>query len=260
MYPVLFSIGRVYFYSYGLCISLAFGLGALVVYRAAHKSGLKITPEKMIFYAFFILIFAMIGARIYYVVFSLDKFKWTLYHILAFWKGGFGFYGGLLLGLGIGLYLIYKNDPQNIYKWLDSGILGITIGISIGRIGCFLNGCCYGIPTTLPWGVTFTNPASSAFPLGVSLHPTQIYESLIALLIFGILILLYKLNLKLFSGFLFLLGIILYAIGRFLIEYLRGDSLYLGNFRIAQVISIIIIAVGGYILIRKVRIKLVKKI
>jgi prolipoprotein diacylglyceryltransferase len=80
------------------------------------------------------------------------------------------------------------------------------------------------------------------------------------LLIFGILILLYKLNLKLFSGFLFLLGIILYAIGRFLIEYLRGDSLYLGNFRIAQVISIIIIAVGGYILIRKVRIKLVKKI
>ena len=137
-----------------------------------------------------------------------------------FWKGGLVFYGGLLASVIFAWYYINKHQLP-LWKLADVLAPSLALGQAIGRWGCFFAGCCYGIRTDVPWAITFSDPKSLA-PLDVALHPTQIYLSLNSLIIFGILLFLRKH--KSFDGQVFWAYGILYSIGRFIIEYFRGDD------------------------------------
>lgn len=156
-------------------------------------------------------------------MYVIVEYRYFLAHpieIFMFWKGGLVFYGGLILGTVTAVvYLKKKGLP--LWKTADLLAPSIAIGQGIGRWGCFFAGCCYGVPTDVPWAVTFSDPSSLA-PLGIALHPTQIYLSLNALVIFLVLIWLSKK--KSFDGQIIWAYGILYAVGRFVIEYFRGDD------------------------------------
>ncbi|MFQ5481789.1 MAG: prolipoprotein diacylglyceryl transferase [Nitrospinaceae bacterium] len=218
MYPILIEFGFFKVFTYGLLVATGFLVGILLAARQGEKEG--IDPKAILDLCFYILVAAIIGARLMYVVVEHRYFAQRPLEILMFWKGGLVFYGGFLAAAGTGFYYIRK---LGLPAWQVADILApsLAIGQGVGRWGCFFAGCCYGAPTDLPWGVTFTDPKSLA-PLDVALHPTQIYLSLNGFLIFGILVLLRRR--KAFHGQLFWAYGALYAIGRFLIEFLRADD------------------------------------
>jgi phosphatidylglycerol:prolipoprotein diacylglycerol transferase len=177
-------------------------------------------PQKILDLCFYLLIASILGGRLLYVVVEYKYFLANPIEMLKFWKGGLVYYGGLIAAVGVG-WLCMKKFQLPFWKTADVLAPSIAIGQAIGRWGCFFAGCCYGVRTDMPWGITFTNPDSLA-PLGVPLHPTQIYLSLNALLIFGVLLWVQKR--KRFDGQVLLTYGILYSIGRFIIEFFRGDD------------------------------------
>jgi phosphatidylglycerol:prolipoprotein diacylglycerol transferase len=137
--------------------------------------------------------------------------------------GGLVFYGGFLGATVAGIiYIRWKKMP--LWKTADVLAPSIALGSVFGRIGCLLNGCCYGRPTNLPWGLTFTNPQAhdlSGTPLGIPLHPTEIYDALLNLVLYGFLAWLFRR--KKFDGQIFATYLICYAVTRSITEYFRGD-------------------------------------
>ncbi|HVQ13088.1 MAG TPA: prolipoprotein diacylglyceryl transferase family protein, partial [Vicinamibacterales bacterium] len=153
------------------------------------------------------------------------------------------FYGGLIAAVGVGLWLVKK---YKLPVWTTGDLMapGIALGHVVGRFGCFFAGCCYGSPTTKPWGIVFSDPFAAAnvgTPLGVHLHPTQLYEAAAELVILGILLLVERKKDR-FAGFTFWLYILLYAISRYLIEIFRGDERgTVGIFSTSQFISLLLV-------------------
>jgi phosphatidylglycerol:prolipoprotein diacylglycerol transferase len=159
------------------------------------------------------------------------------------WRGGQVFYGGFLFAFPT-CYLYLKKHGLPFLKTCDILAPGLALGESLGRIGCFFAGCCYGRPTDLPWGVTFTHPNSLA-QLGVSLHPTQLYSSAAAVLMFIILVSFRRF--KRAEGQVVFLYVLLYALGRLIIENFRGDErglLVAGYLTLTQTIAIVLIPVA----------------
>jgi len=167
--------------------------------------------------------------------------------ILKIWTGGLVFLGALIFDCIAGAWYIKR---YQLDFWTISDILapGAALGQAIGRIGCFMAGCCYGKPTTYPWAVIFHDPHSLA-PLGVPLHPTQLYHSMACLIIFAILMVLRKY--KSFAGQVFLWYLILHSTQRLLIERFRGDctAILFGTMTMTQFISLIILLTSGISLI-----------
>jgi len=139
--------------------------------------------------------------------------------IFKIWRGGLVFYGGFFLSLIVCIFYLRRHRLP-LAKTCDLFAPSLAAGEFLGRIGCFFAGCCYGKETGLPWSVTFTNPQSLA-PIGIPLHPTQLYTSLFALLTF--LILLYLRRHRHFEGEVAWSYILLYSISRIIVEYFRGD-------------------------------------
>lgn len=217
MYPILFTVGPITIYTYGLFIALAFLAGISLATLWAKREG--IDPEKIIDLSFYLILAAIIGSRSLYV---LINFNYYLAHPLAIWQiweGGLVFYGGLIAAAAVGLIYI-KKKGLHVWQIADIFAPSIALGQVIGRWGCFFAGCCYGKPTDLPWAITFHDPASLA-PLGIPLYPTQLYSSLKDLIILAILILMQKR--KSFHGQLFCSYIFFYAVLRFIVEFFRGD-------------------------------------
>ncbi len=218
MHPVLIEFGFIKIFTYGLLVAGGFLMGILLASKLARREGLE--PERIIDLSFYILAASLLGARLLYVVI---EYKYFLAHPLeAFkiWKGGLVFYGGLMGAMIAGVVYIRKHGLP-IWKVGDVVAPSLAIGQAIGRWGCFFAGCCYGVRTDVPWAITFTDPKSLA-PLNIPLHPTQIYLSLNALVIFAVL--LWLLRRKTFDGQVLWTYGILYSIGRFIIEYFRGDD------------------------------------
>lgn len=238
MLPVLLSIGPIKIYSYGLFLALAFLVGSFVFFRRAKEAAFE--EEKIFDSIIWTVLFGLLGARIYYLLFNFPDFGFN--PLKWFWLtryGGLSFHGGLLGGT-FGLFLFTKREKWDFWQTADIAVFGLSLGQVIGRIGCFLNGCCFGIQTDLPWGVVFVG-------LEGRRHPTQIYEALFVLFIFFLLLKLER-RYRLFSwykgksdkaapGFLALSYLIFYNFGRILLENLRGDSLYWGRVRSAQLVS-----------------------
>lgn len=241
MYPILFKIGPIPIHSYGLTIAIAFVVGLWIAQKEAKRKG--IDTKLISDFAIYAIIFGILGARLAYTLFF--DFKYYLNHplqILAVWQGGLVLYGGILGGLGAGIWFV-KRHRLSFLKFADTLTPSLILGQAIGRIGCFLNGDAYGIPTKLPLGITFPEGSLPDLRFGqVATHPTQIYELILNLVIFLIL---WKMReKKAFNGFLFLSYLILYSFIRFFMEFVRGDTINLWNnsfISVAQFISVAVI-------------------
>ena len=167
MHPILFKLGPITIYSYGLMIALGIMVGLFLARRQAKREG--IDPDKILDITLYVLLAALIGARLLFVFMNFAEYVDEPLRILKIWEGGLVFYGGLLPAVAIGIWYIKR---LGLPLWQIADILApsLAIGHAMGRIGCFFAGCCYGGACDLPWAVTFTNPQSLATPRG-SLTP-----------------------------------------------------------------------------------------
>ncbi len=217
MHPILFHIGSFPIRSYGVAMAVAFLLGIVVARQRARRAGLN--PDLIIDMAFFVIILSVLGARGAYVIARWDWFGSHLSQIPRVWDGGLALYGGVVLGVITGL-IFFRVRHIDIWRGADVVAPSVALGVAIGRIGCFLNGCCFGQPCELPWAVSF--PAGSyadvAYP-GMTVHPTQLYASISAFVFF--LILLAVDRRKPFDGFLLWLFVLMLAAYRFFADPFR---------------------------------------
>jgi len=232
MHPVLLQVGGFSLYSWGVMVALGFVAGIAIALLRAKKEGLP--AEFVMDGAMYVIISAMIGARIFYVIGFWSEYKDNLWNIFAVWEGGMVFYGGLIFAV-IALFIWSRGKNIDLMKVLDLAAPSVAIGYSIGRIGCFLRGCCFGIECDLPFAVHF--PESQGF-----VHPTQLYSALAGLLIFTALVVVRE-NKK-YDGQVFIWGVILYSIYRFIIEFFRYNSLQWLWFSPSQWISAAIFLLG----------------
>ena len=219
MLPDLFAIGPVTVHTYGLFAAIGFGVGLFVSVRTAKKLGLS--PELVLNLGLFLILSALIGARLMYVLMHIAEYRRQPLDVLKVWQGGLVFSGGLITAmLGLGFYL--RRHRLSFWKIADLLAPAVAIGQGIGRLGCFMAGCCYGKPTYSQWGVVFSDPHCLA-PLNVRLHPTQLYASASSLLIF--LILQHMAARKDYDGQVCLWFLIMQSTARLLLERFRGDPL-----------------------------------
>jgi phosphatidylglycerol:prolipoprotein diacylglycerol transferase len=228
MHPILFQIHHFSIHTYGFFIALGFLFAIFISKREARMVGED--PEKVADLIFWILVAAIFGSRLFYVVvYWGDFYPNRLMDVFKLWEGGLVFYGGFI-GAVIAAYVFVRKYGLDFWKTADILAPAIPFGHFLGRLGCFSAGCCHGKACTLPWAVTFTNLESLA-PLNIPLHPTQLYESVTNLLIF-IVILNYK-RFKKFDGQVFLTYVVIYAVARSILEMFRGD------FRGAEIFGIL---------------------
>lgn len=222
---ILFQIGNFTIYSWGTIVALGVLITLFLILRKAKKQ--KISKEHI--YNTFISIFigAIIFARLFYVLANLSEFN--LFDIFAIWKGGLFGIGTITGGL-LGMFFYTKMAKLNFLYIADIFVLYIPLTFAIGRIGCFLRGCCFGLPTTMPWGIVYSqNSLAGAVGLaGIPLHPTQIYHAIANITIFIILLNINKINTKIKTkgyrlrhGLTFFLFFVLFSSQRFLIDFVR---------------------------------------
>jgi len=197
---------------------------------------------------FIIILSAIIGSRIMYVLMNASYYTRAPLDMLKIWEGGLVFSGGVL-GVVLTMLWYVKRHSLPLGKIADLWAPAIAIGQGIGRIGCFMAGCCYGKPTDSICGVVFTHSHSLARPLNVPLHPTQIYSSLSGFIIFFVVLVLY--SKKKFEGQVFLWLMIMHSTARLAIERFRGDDrgILLGsNMSMTQLVAILILITSAGIL------------
>ena len=254
MHPTLIEIGRVAVRTYGFLLALAFILGIWLSDKRAKKDGMS--TEWLPDLSLIILISALVGARFFYVIYHLEEFKGHILDMInpiqstgEIGIGGLSMFGGLILAILCSLVYIYvKKLP--VWRIADVIAPSIMLGLGIARIGCFLNGCCFGEPSHSCLAITFppNSPAGYVFP-ETPLFPIQLVAALKGFLIFGILLV--GERLKRFYGFTFWLMLALYSVGRFTIDFFRyyEESMIfaqIGNVRITvnQALTMVIFIVS----------------
>ncbi len=230
---------------YGIIISIAMVIGFLIAHKKAKLEG--ISSDDVFDLSTFLIIFCMIGARLYYVIMKPENFK-SLYDVIAIWGGGLAIYGGVIAGV-ITIAVFCKIKKLNAAKLLDAAAPGLIIGQAIGRWGNFMNAEAYGSATDLPWRMGIIHDGIGP---AIYVHPTFLYESLWNLIGFILLMCLYKK--KKFNGQIAISYFVWYGFGRFFIEGLRTDSLYLlegilgKTIRVSQLVAALCV-IGGIILL-----------
>lgn len=217
MYPILVRFGELTLHTYGVLLAGGFLLAVFLASREAHRTG--IDPNLILDLSFYLLLAALLGSRLFYVLGNWPEFAANPIDVIKFWRGGLVFYGGLIFAFFIGVWYVRKHQ-LNFPKMADLLAPSIAIGQALGRLGCFSAGCCYGKPATGFCAVTFRD-ANSLAPLGIPLHPTQLYESAATFGIF--LALIFMRRAKRFQGQLFWYYLLFYSMVRFIIEFYRGD-------------------------------------
>jgi phosphatidylglycerol---prolipoprotein diacylglyceryl transferase len=221
MRSTLFTIFGLQIRSYGLMMAVGFALGIWRAIRVSKKR-YGIEPERVYDLALVLLVSGVLGARAVYILLNPATENWR--DFIAVWQGGLSFHGGLAFAMIAG-YVYTRIAKLPYWKCGDLVAPSLAIGYAFTRIGCFLNGCCYGCPTSLPWGVRFIDESSplntaSHHALTAPSHPTQIYAFFANLLIFWLLTRLERIDRK--PGFVFVSYLGLYSIYRFLVEFLRS--------------------------------------
>jgi len=231
MNPIAFSIFGIEIGWYGIIIATGMLLGVLVASKRGKEEGL---PEDIVIdMCLFAVPSAIVGARLYYVIFNWDYYGKNLADIIRFRQGGLAIHGAIIVGVVVA-YLFCKAKGLGFWQLADICAPSLILGQAIGRWGNYVNQEAYGGPTNLPWAIEVN---------GVKVHPTFLYESLWNFAVFFYL--LYITKKKKFDGQIFLYYLILYSLARFFIEGLRTDSLMIGPFRIAQLISLVTIAAAA---------------
>lgn len=229
--PIAFQIGPFTVYWYGLII----GLGVLFAFILAIREGKRRGYSPDLFYD--LIIFGVpagiIGSRLYYVIFQWPHYAANPIKALYIWEGGLAIHGALIAGVIVGIF-VAKRYQIDFWDLADISAPSLIIGQAIGRWGNFFNQEAYGYETSLPWALYID---------GAYRHPTFLYESIWNFFVFGCLLWLRRRKF-IRSGEVFFAYLIGYSFGRFFIEGLRADSLMLGSIRVAQLVSVLLIALS----------------
>lgn len=235
------SLGPFTLHTYGLVLAVAFLAGLWITSRQARRSGLD--ANLVTDMAIWVLIAGLIGAKVLLVAVDWRLYTGTPREMLSIFQSGGVFYGGLLGGMLVAWWYARRH---RLPAWATADVLapGVILGQAIGRLGCFAAGCCYGKPATVPWAVTFTDAAvrNVGTPMDTPLHPSQLYESILAFLLFFAL--LWLADRKRFPGQVVLSYAIGYSAIRFTLEFWRGDprgSFFGGALSTSQVIAIVLV-------------------
>ncbi len=225
MHPILLKIGPITIYSYGVMVALGFTVSVILICK--HAAGFNLDKDKMLDLAVIILLAGIIGARILYVALNLKVYMADPIEILKLSRGGLVWYGGFLSALFAAVFYIRKKG-MDFWNVVDLIAPYTALAQAFGRIGCFLNGCCYGIDGL----------------------PAQIYSSILLFLIFVILRLWQKR--RRFAGEIFLGYCLLYCLKRFVIEFIRGDNprIFLG-LTISQIVSFVVFLAAAVLFTQK---------
>ena len=224
MHPILIHIGSFGLKTYGVLLVLAILGGIYTAVRLGRRVGLD--SGLILDFCTWVIIVALVGAKVLMVLTDWSYYlanPGEIFSFSTFMAGGV-FYGGFLAAL---FFTIWYVRVQKLSFWKLADVLapGVALGQSVGRLGCFSAGCDYGKATTAPWAVVFTDPFAhdvTGVPLGVPLHPAQLYESITTFVIFGLLLWWFPRRKR--DGDVFLGYMGLYAVARFFLEFLRGDE------------------------------------
>lgn len=224
MFPKIANLGPLTLHTYGLLLAVAFLVGIWWSSRLAQKEGIH--PDTIWNLGLIVIASSLVGAKLLLVIVEFNYYKRNPAEIFSLdtLRSGGVFLGGLIVALAATTFYFHKKKLPG-WKFADLMAPGIALGHSIGRVGCFMAGCCYGKACSLPWAVTFTSEyahANVGVPLNVALHPTQLYESLTELLIF--IGLMRARRGKKFDGQIILLYLMAYSAARFFLEFLRGGD------------------------------------
>ena len=264
--PILLEIGIIRIYWYGFLIAIGAVFGFLVVLYLAKQYGIK--KEQIYNLTFYLIIFGLIGDRLYYVFYAWDYYVQNPWDIFKIWQGGLAIHGAMIAGL-ITIYFFAKKQKINMWLLTDLVVIALALAMAIGRFGNYFNMELFGWPTDLAWGIPITEAKRPVqFFTETYFHPTFLYESLWNLIIFVSLFVWHKVrlaknknNLEKIRGSdlgqdglgnITLGYFILYSLGRFLNEFLRIDySPYFLSLRWAQFVSLVIILICLIIIIIK---------
>jgi phosphatidylglycerol---prolipoprotein diacylglyceryl transferase len=232
VHPVLFSFGPVHVYAYGTFVALGVFFAILFLRKNAKK--IFVSSESVVDLAIATVVSGFLGARFFYIVQFWDYFQKAPLDMFKLWEGGIIFYGGLIGGtLGFFIFIQLKRLP--FLGLLDLFVIATALAQGFGRIGCFLNGCCFGSPSQAPWAVSFPF-------LDHAVHPTQLYESSFCFLLAFFLFLVLRQKPR--TGIVSVAYFVLYPLGRFALEFFRGDNVKVFlNLTLQQWISAVFISV-----------------
>lgn len=257
MHPILFQSGHFTIYSYGVLVASGVLLGLWYARRQAARTGLD--PEKVWNLGLYLVLFALLMAKVWLILSSWSYYAANPREIFgaAVFQSGGDFFGGVL-GAVIMIVAYTYVQKMPFVPVLDVFAAAIPLGHAVGRLGCFAAGCCYGKPTNAPWAVVFTSPFAhrlAGTPLGVHLHPTELYESAAEFLNFLFLIWLGKR--QKFTGQIFATYFILYGIERGIIEFFRGDPgrtmMFHDSVSLMQIVSAGMVLIGAILWWRGLR-------
>ncbi len=259
MLPELFHLP--FLHTYGVLVALAFLAGLWMTARLARRSGLH--ADSVMNLGIYCALAAIIGAKVMMFLVDLPYYAANPGEILSFatLQAGGVFYGGLIAALLTAFFYMRRKHLPPLAT-ADAFAPGIALGHGIGRLGCFSAGCCWGAPTELPWAVTFTNPEANRLvgvPLGVALHPTQLYEAFAEFAIFGILY--WRFGRPHGAGAIISLYLMMYSAVRFAVEFVRfheQPNPFGGPLDAAQWISLGLFALGALYWVlngRKIRVE-----
>jgi phosphatidylglycerol:prolipoprotein diacylglycerol transferase len=239
MYPILVDLGFWQLRSYGVFVAVAIVVGIWWSAREAEQRGYARALVHDL--AWTVTLAGIGGARLWYVIFSEPQtYLARPWEILAIWHGGLSMHGALIAGAAVGAWWIRRRDLP-FWRFADAVVPGLILGQAVGQIACLLNGDTYGEPTGLPWAIVFTHPQAMA-PLGVPLHPLQVYE---LLAYFGVFLVVHRVARSTTGdGAVVLTYAVLYGVVRFAMEFFRGDPPMVAGIIVPQAISVALVVAG----------------
>jgi phosphatidylglycerol:prolipoprotein diacylglycerol transferase len=245
MHPIAFSLGPLTVRWYGVMAAAGFLMA--VMFIQFNRKEAKLTSDQASNMIFIAMVSGVLGSRIFYVIQFWEQFRDNWVDIIRIDKGGLVFYGGFILAL-ISLYTYCRKIKVDFLKVFDIMTPAMTIGHACGRIGCFLNGCCFGTITNSSFGVKYPvySEPYMRYP-DAALHPVQLYEAAFNFVMCGVM--LYLVRKVRYKGLPMGIYFIAYGLMRFIFEFFRGDNAKMAGFTIAQYIGIGLIAAGAVITI-----------
>ncbi|HZP22256.1 MAG TPA: prolipoprotein diacylglyceryl transferase [Terriglobales bacterium] len=250
MFPRLFHLGSFNLPTYGFMAALGLIFGLMLIVKLGREQGLD--PDKLWNLGIIAILSGIIGAKLLYFVTDADA-RQNIFSLATLQAGGV-WSGGVVLALIMCIWYMRRNRLP-VLRTCDVFAPGIALGHAFGRVGCFAAGCCYGRETHVPWAVTFHNQLAHEIvgtPLGIPLHPTQLYEMVLELCNAAFLV--WLIRRKSFEGEIIGTYMIIYGIGRFFIEFFRGDpgrGVFLGWMSGTQAIAIGLVIFGGLLWMRR---------
>ncbi len=244
MYPILFELGPIRIFSYGTMLALGFWISLWLAQRRSNQAG--VNPDLVSETALVALLAGIAGARLGYVLAHPRFFIENPLQVFALWQGGLVVYGGLFLG-GLACWLWIRRRGAPVWKTADLMVTYLPIGQAVGRIGCFLNGCCFGSPSCVPWAVVYPPDSFAAerYGQGQPVHPVQLYDALGLCGVF--LVLTTVLGRKRFDGQVTAAYVGCYAVSRFFTEAFRGDTPLFFGLTFAQCLSLLSVVAGAWL-------------